>query len=1431
MSTIRILDDLNAPLLDVEPQARSGLGRYLPDRVLTLLALRPAAAALQKRLSEAPTDPAALEFSLVDGAEIGGAGGLVLDAASRAAVGVHQPDELLFPADDLRDAVAVPSGTAFVSIALAPRVRAGLAGDRGALAFGFGAGASLSVRYCHPFDAAAVDPSVATALGDALRAAVIPADLDDLAALPAGAHASVEGEGELRLAASVELAGVANPLATPGLPIVGSAGVSAGASVGVGAEWRASGAFELRVSKVAEGRVRLSYYRRAGSQVAVEASAALGVSASIRESDVIQRLLAAISSDPRADLERLVAAGLADAQIEALQHAVARSVDRSLRLATELQFSAVRRGEALFAYDIDLAALSEGGRAAVAEALRGRLTAIADAAAADGPIRAVQTGMLARRERRVAWRVNLFGILNVRSVSDLLRQGSVSYDPVTGTLNVADEISSERILVRTRPLEADGEKVRQLAFESTIVTAAYQASRAMASVSLRCAASYFEERRRTSAADLRADFNAITGLGLADAAEADRRLAAEHDFGPSTFLAECVFDRDASDALFIGPDGPFTVEHYERVGRNALLALIPAGDTERAHRRVAVGQDAAWAALKAAGPAAARFDLARRLGEIRAEHIIGDYVVIRWWSDAMAAAARALVEMRQFLAGRTADSLAGDADFQKRRARLERELADVVRESKARFGDPWGLVALDGAAGRAAAAQATIVSPRLTVTYTDRVVPRRAAVRAARAVSRDMFAPREAKRPFSADEKELLRRHAVNLRLGALSTEGEFQTTDADVRRLFGELLPQELEMRKASGQKLRLIFYAHGGLIEEREGLEPVLKRLKFWRRNGVYPISFVWETGLRETVADIVRGLAGARDMVARGAGEDLADAFLEFAARQPGRQVWSQMKRSAELSVLDGGGALLVAETVRDFWNAHHADMEIHAAGHSAGAIFQSHFLPSLVSRPVAAGVPPIHVRTLHLLAPACTTALFRSKLAPLAGHAVGAMTMYTMAKSLELEDRAGPYRKSLLYLVSRAFETEQPTPILGLEESLRDEVALIRFFGLAGTRKEADLLFSKTPPNAPPRERSLSTSHGGFDDDVATMSSLMRRVLDVPDTTSIVDFFQDELPPIAGEPGDAGAAVAEAIERASGTRPALPPAMPAMPQPPATPAAAGARRALCVGIDGYGPGYELAGCVNDARNWAGTLAALRFEVTALHDQAASRSAILSALTALVAGARPGDVIVFQFAGHGTQVDDVDGDETDSRDEAFCPVDFADGRLLIDDDIRAVVAELQPGVNLTCFIDCCHSGTITRAIVPGGRPPRAPAGSRARYIPYSKKISDLHRRFRQGAEGRARSLSRGPASEMTLKEVCFSACQPHEVAFETGGSGQFTARAVGVLQSAGDLTNAGFLERVVAAFGSDAPQHPYLDCPEEARTRRLLAPIAVDAPVEHT
>ena len=338
----------------------------------------------------------------------------------------------------------------------------------------------------------------------------------------------------------------------------------------------------------------------------------------------------------------------------------------------------------------------------------------------------VHTGILRTRERRTAWRFNLLGIVNVSSVAELVSTGSLSYDPLTGELNAADAITSKHVVVKTRPFESDGEKVRKLVLESVMVSAAYQASRVTAQIALACRCSHFESRAKTSTRDLREDFNAV----VADRSGRRGRGCPAH--GRRARLRGLYLPRrvrlrpERRRRAVHRAGGPLTREYYERVGRNALLALIPADDQERAHRREAVANDARWAAMTAGGPTQIRFELTKTLGAQRAEHVVGDYLVIQWWSDAMARSAAALMEMRRFLGGRTAASLATDPAFHKRRGQLEEALADVVKDSKARFGDPWGLVALDMAARRSASAQATIASQKLLAFFDTRVAGARA---------------------------------------------------------------------------------------------------------------------------------------------------------------------------------------------------------------------------------------------------------------------------------------------------------------------------------------------------------------------------------------------------------------------------------------------------------------------------------------------------------------------------------------------------------------------------------------------------------------------------------------------------------------------------------------------------------------------------------
>lgn len=143
----------------------------------------------------------------------------------------------------------------------------------------------------------------------------------------------------------------------------------------------------------------------------------------------------------------------------------------------------------------------------------------------------------------------------------------------------------------------------------------------------------------------------------------------------------------------------------------------------------------------------------------------------------------------------------------------------------------------------------------------------------------------------------------------------------------------------------------------------------------------------------------------------------------------------------------------------------------------------------------------------------------------------------------------------------------------------------------------------------------------------------------------------------------------------------------------------KRALLVGINQY-PNAPLKGCVNDALMMGHVLtdhfgflpgAEMRLVV----DDRATKKGILDRLEWLVEGARPGDVLVFHYSGHGAQVPDRSGDEIDALDECLCPVDFDWDDPLLDDQLGEIINSVPEGANLTMLLDCCHSGTGTRAI----------------------------------------------------------------------------------------------------------------------------------------
>jgi hypothetical protein len=340
----------------------------------------------------------------------------------------------------------------------------------------------------------------------------------------------------------------------------------------------------------------------------------------------------------------------------------------------------------------------------------------------------------------------------------------------------------------------------------------------------------------------------------------------------------------------------------------------------------------------------------------------------------------------------------------------------------------------------------------------------------------------DARRPWTLDD---LRPHVVNLTRGEFSDDGIMQTSKADVDAIFDEHLPAFLARAKTA---VPLVIWAHGGIVSEKAGLSIAGLQIPWWLDNGAYPLHFVWETGFVETFKQLL-GWRSDRDR--DGDGGPPVDAARATESRQGrfGSQLWTAVKRSAALASDPDGGAHYVGARLARFCADNPGRITVHAAGHSAGAIFQSHFIPAARSQ----GAPRFD--SLQLLAPALRVDGFRSHLLPLVGSDIDRMTLYTMNIRAEQDDNClQVYRRSLLYLVSRMFEPEDEAPILGLEQSIRQDGELVAAFGLQpGVRGRAEVVWSPTPADAPPESRSSAISHGGFDNDPDTMNSVARRIL--------------------------------------------------------------------------------------------------------------------------------------------------------------------------------------------------------------------------------------------------------------------------------------------------------------------------------------------------
>lgn len=731
MASIKILDSVSAEIFTAHPKVSSGLGKYLKGAPAELLAGADFTRQFRRELQSVSPGDSGFALAFSTDVPIGGDQvSLTVSAGSSALIGVYNRTGMpLFENTFVGAPVEVPEGRAYVAFAFRPRLDVGLEAVAGNLSFGFDAGTDAEFRCDRPFDLTGAPVTLEDACRQLLETFVIPNTVDDLKsmlALPVGTIASVSGHGRLQIGCAVDFAAAFNPLASVDtIAKLGALSVGPAASASVGFRAEVSGGFQVRVQTLDAAKVRLSYHKVAASELELSVDAAAGPSVTLGDRELLKMLFSGPGGPSATTEEDLIAAGVSAAQLDSISSAMRAGMSRKLSLEVSAGFSSMRQDEAAFLYEIDLAGIDAIGASVVDKALGGDLVdlnLLEPELPAHG-ISVLQSRTQALRTKQVKWRVNLVGIVNILSLTELARTGSVFHDEESGELVITDAVTSERVGAIT-----ESKQIRKLLYESVMLTATYRAGGLDPNTSLNAAQSFFHLDRSANRQRMSNFLDAVAAVGLIRSADVEARLGATDDFGRASLLLESEFDQAACERLFSDGGLPRDQGSYEEIGKLALLALVQARDPD-AYRRIPLQNAALWKKMKDTGTPGFQSILPHpitggdagretlRVGVVRA-----DYSLIVWWAGAMAAAARALAEMRSFLNGPPVVAPnEADPEFRKRRDKVSRAMVEAVRKNRSSLGDdPWGLVALFYASRRSAVVTGLVFSPKLTMSLPER---------------------------------------------------------------------------------------------------------------------------------------------------------------------------------------------------------------------------------------------------------------------------------------------------------------------------------------------------------------------------------------------------------------------------------------------------------------------------------------------------------------------------------------------------------------------------------------------------------------------------------------------------------------------------------------------------------------------------------------
>mmetsp|Transcript_65215 Transcript_65215/g.187531 ORF Transcript_65215/g.187531 Transcript_65215/m.187531 type:complete len:635 (+) Transcript_65215:56-1960(+) len=221
--------------------------------------------------------------------------------------------------------------------------------------------------------------------------------------------------------------------------------------------------------------------------------------------------------------------------------------------------------------------------------------------------------------------------------------------------------------------------------------------------------------------------------------------------------------------------------------------------------------------------------------------------------------------------------------------------------------------------------------------------------------------------------------------------------------------------------------------------------------------------------------------------------------------------------------------------------------------------------------------------------------------------------------------------------------------------------------------------------------------------------------------------------------------------------------------------GKKKALLVGINYRGSPSELRGCINDIMNQKQVLIEHygfnEADIYMLHEDLAKdrwpyKAAIQEGFRWLYEGAKSGDLLFFQYSGHGSQCHN-----NGSMADCICPLDCLDnpwpGSVILDTEIhRDLYDPLPAGCKSVAVFDCCHSGTVANLTVKRGWSVLSLENEpKPRYMPPPKEMQHY---ASMSVAGIRRAVVSGKYPDHQL--WVFSGCQDDQTSADAFEEGQY-------------------------------------------------------------